>query len=207
MQSKYYILFLAMLSLFLFILIFKWIHYLALNHYISENFDNNTQIVKDTGNPQTSHTLDLPLTTTYSCKNICGPTSTCSLTGQQCFTDIDCPGCQPYVPPLPASKISIVPGDNDAGKLTTGNTPTYSTLTTDIGTQAKTLNDYMSKSPIADFGINTWRTTFNQSRQLFDERYKPSGLQYMPQYEKRFSVTGEFIDEGPLPSNANLPNA
>lgn len=204
MQNKQYILILAVISLLLLICIFRWINFLGANNYISENFDNNTQLVKDIGSDNTSHTVDLPLTTTYSCKNFCGPNATCSITGQQCFADIDCPGCQPYVPPLPPSKIEDVRGDNDAGKLTWGVTPRYSTLTTDIGTQAKIFNYDAAKAPQADFGIDTWRTTFDQGRRLFDERYKPPNLQYMPQYKKGYSATGEFLEDGPLASNAYL---
>ena len=37
---------------------------------------------------------------------------------------------------------------------------------------------------------------------MFDKRYKPSGLPNMPEYSKRYSITGEFMDEGPLSSNA-----
>jgi hypothetical protein len=40
--------------------------------------------------------VNLPLTDTYSCQNFCGPTARCSVTGQQCSADIDCPGCNPY---------------------------------------------------------------------------------------------------------------
>jgi len=156
---------------------------------------------------KTSHTVDLPLTTTYSCKNFCGPTSRCAITGQQCFTDIDCPGCQPYVPPLSnAEKImDNITGDNDAGKLTVGTTPTYSVLTTDMGTRAKTFIDKkFSKTPSPEFGINVWRSKFNTNEKLFYKRYRPDKIEYMPSYPPRYSVTGDFIDDGPLASNAVL---
>jgi len=42
-----------------------------------------------------SDNVDLPINTKYSCKNMCGPHATCSLTGEQCTSDIDCYGCQP----------------------------------------------------------------------------------------------------------------
>jgi len=182
----------------------KWIHYLFKNNYIVECFqqmNNQNESVK------TSHTVDLPLTTTYSCKNFCGPTSRCAITGQQCFTDIDCPGCQPYVPPLSnAEKImDNITGDNDAGKLTVGTTPTYSVLTTDMGTRAKTFIDKkFSKTPSPEFGINVWRSKFNTNEKLFYKRYRPDKIEYMPSYPPRYSVTGDFIDDGPLASNAVL---
>ena len=186
MENQYYMLFLAVL---LIITIFKWIDYLSINKYIVECFQqmNNT----------TSHSVDMPLTTTTSCRNFCAPaTARCAITGQQCFTDIDCPGCQPQ------SKNNIV-GDYDAGKLTFGSTPQYSTLTTDIGTKALSFsNKEFSKTPTPTFGVNTWRASFDEEQKLFDKRYKPpSDLQNMPSYKPRYSVTGDFIENGPLASN------
>ena len=120
------------------------------------------------------------------------------------MADIDCPGCQPFVPPLPPTKDNV-PGNNNAGKLTAGMTPSYSSLTTDIGTQAKLYGnrEYQFESaPRANFGTNVWRSAFNQERNLFDKRYKPRGLPNTPEYSKRYSITGEFMDEGPLSSNS-----
>ena len=199
-----YILFLAVISFVLFISLFKWIDYLVYNNYISESFQ---QMYNQNTSEKTTHTVDLPLNTTYSCTNFCGPTSRCSITGQQCFTDIDCPGCQPYVPPLSnAEKImDNITGDNDAGKLTVGTTPTYSVLTTDMGTRAKTFIDKkFSKTPSPEFGINVWRSKFNTNEKLFYKRYRPDKIEYMPSYPPRYSVTGDFIDDGPLASNAVL---
>jgi hypothetical protein len=197
-KQKQYIVFLSIISLLLFIFIYQIINYLVANKFIIECFTSNI-ISEDKDN---THTVNLPLTTTYSCQNFCCPQSRCAITGQQCFTDIDCPGCQPYVPPL--SKTSdCVPGDNDAGKLTMSQTPQYSTLTTDIGTRAKLItNNKFSKPAMANLGVNVWHTAFDESEKLFNERYKPSQLQNMPNYEERYSLTGEFMDEGPLPSNA-----
>jgi|LauGreDrversion2_2_1035103.scaffolds.fasta_scaffold01315_2 hypothetical protein len=198
-QNKY-VIFLSIISLILFIFVYKLINYLVVNDFIVECFSSN--IIPESMN--TSHTVNLPLTTTYTCKNFCGPTARCAITGQQCFTDIDCPGCQPYVPPL-SSSSRCIPGDNDAGKLTMSQTPQYSTLTTDIGTRAKLItSNKFSQPAMANFGLNTWRTAYDESDKLFNKRYKPNQLQYMPNYDKRYSLTGEFIDDGPLPSNAYL---
>jgi hypothetical protein len=199
-KEKQYIVFLSIISLILFIFIYELINYLVANKFIVECFTTN--IMPE--NKDTSHTVNLPLTTTYSCKNFCSPTARCAITGQQCFTDIDCPGCQPYVPPLSKSK-GCIPGDNDAGKLTMSQTPQYSTLTTDIGTRAKLItNKKFSQPAMANFGVNTWRSSYDDSDKLFNERYQPHNLQFMPNYDKRYSLTGEFIDDGPLPSNAYL---
>ena len=196
-QKKYYNLVLAVICVLLFIFILNWSHYLSVNNYIREYFTNASSKV--------SHTVDLPLTTTYSCKNFCGPNSRCAITGQQCFTDIDCPGCQPYVPPLSKTSAKSVPGNDGAGKLTWGMTPQYSPLTNGYGTRERIITkDMYSQPAMPSFGINTWLTTFKKERDLYDTRYKPPQLPYMPNYPQRYSLTGDFIEDGPLPSNAQL---
>ena len=201
----------ALISFLLLICIFKWINYLVANNYVKlsqsyvEGFDANTQPTRDTGAPDTNHNVDLPLTTTTSCKNMCGPPNRCSITGQQCFSDIDCPGCEPQVPPLSPSTGENIIGNDDAGKLTAGVTPNYSPLTTGFGTQLRIVTeDKLGKPTAPNLGIDTWSDKFNKDRKLFDDRYKPSGLKNMPSYSDRYSITGEFVDDGPLASNAYL---
>ena len=208
--SKNTVLF-ALFRLLLLITIFKWINYLVRNNYVKlnkhkvEGFDPNTQVIRDTGSPETTHNVDVPLTTTTSCKNMCGPPNRCSITGQQCFSDIDCPGCEPQVPPLSPSTGENIVGNNDSGKLTVGVTPNYSPLTTGFGTQARIVTeDKFGKPAMPDFGIDKWSDKFIKGRKLFDDRYKPSGLKNMPSYSDRYSITGQFVDEGPLPSNSYL---
>jgi hypothetical protein len=201
-MKKYSIIILIFICLFLFIGILKWFNYLIKNNYITECFSQMQRIVEG---PQTSHTVSLPLTTTQSCTNFCGPPARCAITGQQCFADIDCPGCQPILPNSGKKNTTNVPGENDAGKLTLGVTPQFSTLTTDIGTQAKLFtSNKFSKPAMPNFGINTWSTSFDAGSKEFDKVYKPSGLQFMPDYPNRYSLSGEFIEDGPLPSNAYL---
>jgi hypothetical protein len=198
-KDTYYILFLAVTSFLLIVLTFYWIDYLSKNKYIVECFQQL--------NNSTSHSVDLPLTTTYSCKNMCGPQARCSITGQQCTADIDCPGCQPKISGVKTqSGNKNVPGDNDAGKLTVGVTPQYSLLTSDIGTKALTISGKeFSKTLSPTFGINTWRDDFDAEQKLFDKRYKPpNDIQFMPSYPPRYSVTGDFLENGPLASNATL---
>jgi hypothetical protein len=200
-QKKYNNIFLALFCVVLIFLIFQWIGFLSLNKYIVECFTSN---VPEDMNGSTSHSVDLPLTTKYSCKNFCGPAARCSITGQQCTADIDCPGCQPYSPPLPKSSDSI-PGNNDAGKLTYNMTPQYSPLTTGYGTREKIItNNMYSKPAIPDFGVNTWFLAFEEEKDLFDKRYKPPELPNMPKYEKRYTLSGQFIDDGPFPANSEL---
>lgn len=200
-QKKYNNIFLALFCIVLIFFIFQWIGFLSLNKYIVECF---TSIIPEDMNGSTSHSVDLPLTTKYSCKNFCGPAARCSITGQQCTADIDCPGCQPYSPPLPKSSDSI-PGNNDAGKLTYNMTPQYSPLTSGYGTREKIVtNNMYSKPAMPDFGVNTWFSAFEEEKDLFDKRYKPPELPNMPKYEKRYTLSGQFIDDGPFPANSEL---
>jgi hypothetical protein len=198
--------YLALLSLCLLYIIFGYIHYLTNNNYIAESFDINykNMQVQDQGLSDTSHSVDLPLTTTYSCQNFCGPTARCSVTGQQCAADIDCPGCNPFKSSTSIS-TSSVRGNNDAGILTNGVTPRYSSLTTDIGTQAKLYtSNKLNKPAMPNFGVNTWITGYNNSMEEFNKRYRPYGLRFMPNYKNRYTLTGQFMDNGPLPSNAYI---
>lgn len=198
MKLKFSKIFLPLLSLILLFIVFKMIHYLAIEKYIIECFTDGPvpESIK------TSHTVNLPLTTTYTCNNFCGPNSRCALTGQQCFTDIDCPGCQPYSPPLSKTSTNSIPGDNDAGKLTVGVTPDYSPLTSGYGTQERIVTKDLYAQPAQpNFGYDTWGDSFNEGQKLFNKRYKPNQLPYMPNYPPMYSMTGEFIGDGPLPSN------
>jgi hypothetical protein len=211
LKNQYNNIIIALISFLLLICIFKWINYLVVNNYVKlsqlyvEGFDTNSQPTRDTGSPETNHNVDLPLTTTTSCKNMCGPPNRCSITGQQCFSDIDCPGCEPQVPPLSPSTGENIIGNDDAGKLTAGVTPNYSPLTTGFGTQSRIVTkDKLGKPTAPNLGIDTWSDKFNETRKLFDDRYKPSGLKNMPSYSDRYSITGEFIDDGPLASNSYL---
>lgn len=189
--------FLPLFALILLFIIFNMINYLVKDKYIVECFTNGP-VQEDS---KTSHTVNLPLNTTYSCQNFCGPTARCAITGQQCLSDIDCPGCQPYSPPLPKTK-DCISGNNDAGKLTSGVTPTYSPLTSGYGTRERVITkDLYSKPSQANFGYNTWRQSFNEEQELFNKRYKPNQLQFMPNYPQMYSITGEFTGDGPLPSN------
>jgi hypothetical protein len=178
-------LFLAVTSFVLLILIFKWIDYLTKNKFIMECFTSS--IIQEEYGGATSHTVDLPLTTTYSCTNFCGPAARCAITGQQCAPE-------------------NVPGNDEAGKLTVGVTPRYSPLTSGYGTRERVITANMfSKPAMPNFGVNTWMGSFNEDQALFDKRYKPPAVQFMPDYPERYSLTGEFIEDGPFASNSPLP--
>lgn len=202
LKNQYNIIFFAIISFILVISIFKWVDFLTENKYIVECF--RTSFSQKQSESEISHTVNLPLTTTYSCKNMCSPTARCYITGQQCFSDIDCPGCQPKTSSF-KKKSDYIPGENDAGKLTLGVTPQYSPLTSGYGThQALITSNMFSKPSMANFGVNIWSGQFNEEKKLFDKRYKPNNLEYMPNYPKRYSLTGEFIEDGPLASNSKI---
>jgi len=187
-KNKYLLSLYCILLLFI---IFYWAHFLSKNKYIVECFTSGY-----------SNSVDLPLNTKYSCDNFCGPNARCSITSQQCMADIDCPGCQPYVPPLPKYNNNNIVGDNDAGKLTIGITPQYSSLTSGYGTNERIITDDLySKPSTGSFGVNTWITEFKEEKKLFDKRYKPKELQYMPNYPDKYTLSGILTEDGPLPSN------
>ena len=207
MEKQHNIIILAIISFILLILLFKWIDHFDSYFYIIEPFQNGPVQEKTGG--ETSRTVNLPLTTTYTCNNFCGPTARCSVTGHQCSADTDCPGCQRIQSGnntvYTQQSTANVPGDNDAGKLTLGVTPQYSSLTSGYGTHETIITNNMGSKPAApNFGVNTWLGEYNEGRSLFDKRYKPNNLQFMPNYKQRYSLTGEFMDDGPFPSNSPL---
>lgn len=208
-QKQYFTFIIAFISFILLYIIFKMIHYLITQQYVVECFSNqyNTNILDETLNKYLnkstsySYSVDLPLTTKYSCQNFCGPNARCATTGQQCLADMDCPGCQSQSSSEQKTK-EIVSGNDDAGKLTVGVTPQYSSLTTGYGTREKIVTkDLYSRAPQANFGVNTWRQSFDETETLFNKRYKPNKLQFMPNYPYNYTATGMFKTDSPLPSN------
>ena len=198
-MNKQHLIIWSFILLLLIIGIFSWGNYLINNGYIIEQFTSLGPII-DNGGPSTNHNVDLPLTTRESCQNMCGPNNRCSLTGEQCSSDIDCFGCNPHTKQF-SPENSTIRGQNDAGKLTTEQTPTYSVLTTDIGTHAKLINKPNTPPPGYFKGVDTWRETFDAGKELFDKRYSPSAQSFMPNYPKRPTLSGEFVDDGPLAAN------
>ena len=172
--------------------------------------------LEDRGTSETSHNVNLPLTTTTSCSNFCGPQSLCAKTRDQCTSDVDCPGCQPVVPATDKSYGPDIRGQNDAGKLGYFS-PQYSTLTTDIGTQASFYYPASAIAPgsktaqVAIANLGTGLTVAGKEGQrLFNLknaylRKQETGLEFEPKYPARESATGLFVDkDAPLAANAFL---
>jgi hypothetical protein len=192
---------LAVFSVLLYIGVIHWGVYLT--KHMVECF------TVDRGDPSTNHTVNLPINTTTSCENMCGPNATCSKTGEQCTSDIDCTGCQPPIPPE-KMLTQEVPGYNDSGKLTNGIVPNFSVLTTDIGTKAGVYmqDTRYAKVPEYKVGYNTWRKVFDDGTLIFNQKYRPEPSElekaHAPQYQERQTLSGQFTDVGPLPANAEL---
>ena len=196
-KNQYLTIILALVSILLFILLFYWINYLVQNKYVVECFDTEKK---------NKNNVNIPLNTSYQCRNFCGPNARCAITGHQCVADIDCPGCQPYNPSSNTNtNNNVIPGDNDAGKLTLGITPQYSSLTSGFGTKERIItNNLFSKPYSPNLGINTWYNDFKEGEYIFNKRYKSPNRQYMSNYSKRYSLTGNFEENGPLASNAYI---
>jgi hypothetical protein len=53
-------------------------------------------------------------------------------------------------------------------------------------------------------GVNVWKGHFDDGYKLFNHRYKPpQNFANEPQYAQRLTMSGEFKEDGPLPSNAD----
>jgi hypothetical protein len=156
----------------------------------------------DRGQPDTNHNVDIPLTTTVECRNVCGPRQTCALTGESCTSNVDCAGCQP--PPISAPPRALVdPEPAEEGSA-------YTSL--DWGAPLQTAGPD-TPAPAPEQRTNTWRSSFDTGNRLFqasqqdgftDSESSPYSLSYPP--SGRTTLSGEFADDGPLPSNRPLLN-
>jgi hypothetical protein len=207
------------ISLLFFWLLVGWWNYLVNNNYVidlikkhsvKEGFNPNQLIDYDTNNPAYSHSVDLPINTTLSCSNFCGPKAQCAITREQCTADIDCTGCQPEIPPPPAylTETDILPY-NEAGRMIYNQNPQYSVLTTDIGTKAYPINKD-AKVPQPYLGLDVWTEAYDKGTQLFDKKMAwkysaaPEKFRFMPEYPTTETATGLFEDTGPTAANAYL---
>jgi len=178
-----------------------WFSYLQRHFYIhQEAFSTGT-----------THNVDMPLTTTTSCENMCGPPGRCSVTGTQCLSDIDCYGCKPNTSPDLSNTFlkthSKIYRNDEAGKLSFS-APTYSSLTRDFAYNSKYLTDDVhARTPPYNMGIDTWRKKFDDMREIHDFTYEvPSDTPYLSKYPVRYSATGEYKYQGPFAANAVITN-
>jgi hypothetical protein len=204
-------------------LIMNWFRYLINNYYIFKGTDlttmngkegfepniYNTSSYDNPNTPLTSHSVDLPINTNYTCSNFCNPsTATCSKTGQSCADDIDCQqyGCESLLKPPTKKQVDNVEdepsADYAAGILTYNQTPQYSVLTTDMGTNATVINkDAELVRPYQ--GIPVWEETYDKQAQMVNDElaYKysaaPEEYRTAPFYPVTTTVTGVFYEIGP----------
>jgi hypothetical protein len=203
-MNKQELIFWSFVILILFISIIQWGKYLINNNYIIEPFSNSLD--KDIGDPSTNHNVEVPLTSTFSCKNMCGPNNRCSLTGEQCSSDIDCFGCNPGTKQFSNSKRDL--DDMEANYINDSKNPattlyasTGSSLISDIGVNARIIKNSDNSSPQYFKGVNTWKESFDAGMELYDKRYTPETSEFTPKYPTRDTLSGEFITNGPLASN------
>jgi hypothetical protein len=189
--------FYAFLSLLLILAVFQGIHSIYTSHsgyhlmkeaFISDNYIPYTY--GDYGydaSKQNINVVSMPILDNAgpTCANMCSPTGRCSITGQQCMADIDCPGCQPKFPITQNTIHDYVPADNDSGILTTEKQLNYSKLTSDIGTRARRVMEYsasenkfttptISNALYASLlGTSQWRSPNDLNTQVFSSNPNP----------------------------------
>lgn len=208
-------LFLKILLMFIYLAV-VWIVYTTFCSFkvlnFKEGFNPNTLLTYDSDSPKNSHNVDV-VNALNSCSNFCGPQSQCALTREQCTSDVDCQGCQPKIdkPPEYLTSVDVKPL-NDAGKLTWTQTPQYSSLTTDIGSEAAYAKPGSKKEEIVRpyEGYDKWTKSFNYGLSLADKKlvfqYSPEPEEYrsIPVYPVTRTATGMFYDTGPTAANADL---
>jgi hypothetical protein len=214
--------FLLIMCILLSIIIFIWIKYLTIHKYVSECFTNNESV-------NTSHSVDLPLTTSTSCQNFCGPQAQCAITRDQCSADIDCPGCQPPNKEMPKYMIAEVEPYDDGGKLTQNQGLHYSSLTTgydkhdiDFAEASPGSKNVILQQPYQ--GEDRWMKSFNEGLNLYNKKRTShdnynegrfqGGMQqgiskidtskFIPTYPTTVSATGLFYETTPPAANSSL---
>ena len=172
---------------------------------------NIEQFDIDLGLPNTNHTVDLPINTTFECENKCGPQSTCSKTRwQQCTSDIDCCGCN-------TNAKNIQNAITELNQSVEGFTANQ--LSSAYGNDATNKVDFdifpgeksLFKPPPQYFlGHDMWTSSFYEGAKLFNEkndpniqkaRYNPNPLEFQLKYPNRATLSGQFIENGPLEYN------
>ena len=162
-----------------------------------ENFSKYRSYYTDLGLPGTSHTVNLPINTTFECENKCMPPARCSITGQQCSSDIDCCGCNPNAKKIQQlleegvdlNDINNVVGSID--KFVEGFFPkklsegfSADQLKSAYGNDAKNKvtdfdlftkeSELFSKPPQYYLGEDMWSKSFYEGAKLFNDAHDPN---------------------------------
>jgi hypothetical protein len=187
----------------------------------------------DINSPLYSRTVNLPINDPVSCKNFCGPQAQCSITREQCSSDIDCKGCNPG-PKIQSECITKDVEPYDAtGKLGYNQGLNYSSLTTGYnGHNANFSEVYPGSKDVQIIkpylGLDLWTKSFNKGMELYNkkreslEKYSegvsnaiPIALNnptisnnnltnFTPKYPLSYSVTGQFYETTPPASNESI---
>lgn len=215
--------------------------------------ENYASYYTDLGLPGTSHTVNLPINTTYECENKCMPPARCSITGQQCSSDIDCCGCNPNskkIQQLLEEGVDLNDINNEVGsidKFVEGFFPkklgegfitqnlsegfsqntdmdlvngfTADQLASAYGNDAKNkVTDFdlfteerelFSKPPQYYLGEDMWSKSFYEGAKLFNDAHDPNiqkaryaggpdPAQFQLKYPDRTTLSGLFVENGPL---------
>jgi hypothetical protein len=184
----------------------------------------------DKYSPLYSQTVNLPINDSVSCKNMCGPKNQCSITKEQCSSDIDCQGCNPGPTPQNECITKDVSPNDAAGKLGYQGL-TYSPLTTGYNNHNADFAQLYEGSKDVQLtpsyeGVDSWTKTFNLglqlynqkreladkysegiSQQIIDEEPNMSSSKlsyYEPKYPMTTSATGLFYETTPPASNSAI---
>ena len=199
------------IAIFLVILIYTWTNYLSNNHFIEFRKKEKLDIQKnkyiegyiDNGSSATSHNVLLPLNTNFQCSNICGPYATCSATGTQCISDIDCEGCNPYKKnSILSSGLLKYNKENKENKILPSSNSNI--LTSNFSTSANVISNKIINGPPpqANFGSATWKNIAATEQEYFMDYYGPIVDKLRPKYPTQYSITGAFLDDGPAAFNS-----
>ena len=162
-----------------------------------ENFSKYRSYYTDLGLPGTSHTVNLPINTTFECENKCMPPARCSITGQQCSSDIDCCGCNPNakkIQQLLEEGVDLNDINNEVGsidKFVEGFFPkklsegfSADQLKSAYGNDAKNKvtdfdlftkeSELFSKPPQYYLGEDMWSKSFYEGAKLFNDAHDPN---------------------------------
>jgi len=187
---------------------------LGVNKYIwfNEGFSNLPPGINynNLNSQKYSHTVNLPINDPISCTNFCGPKATCAKTGEQCTSDIDCPGCNPGQPDLTSCETKDVPGYTDTSKWGQNHGLAQNSLLEPNNNidfdeiypgsrHAELTQNYQ--------GMNTWTSAFNQGLGLYNKSREfnngPTNAEkkFVPTYPTTVSTTGLFYNTGPPAAN------
>lgn len=184
----------------------------------------------DLTSPAYSHTVDMPINTTYGCKNFCGPQAQCAITRTQCTADIDCYGCNPGPTRTSPKEESAAEPYDDAGKLGINQGLQYSYLTTGYDDHGMDFSQAFPNSINAQIqqpyrGVDKWTESFNKGLNYYNktresyDKYgegrapdffydEPTGTGLAtiaaPNYPTTISATGQFYETTPPASNSYL---